>query len=279
METYKTIDVDAPEWTGPFLRPCFVGKGSSESQYPADDLTRAAMSGGGGWIYVLKGRFLVREDHQSTWIGPGQAFLFTSPTHATLMYPEPVTRLRVGFYGEESAEILERLIQAYGSFHRIPSTAAVVRKTEELFQLGQRRSLRTAHLWSVQLYEWLMHLCRALEKKTAMVKPEHRIRRNSRLVGVIHPSFKSYADAMGYDPSYLARSMKKSWGNKSPAKLLRRARLQQAEKLLRTTNMTVRVISKKVCYSSPESFATAFRQIYGFSPLKYRHHSRLGWLS
>jgi len=59
-----------------------MGKGWSERNHPTDDLTRSAISSGGGWIYVLKGRFQVKEDHVTTWVGQGESFLFTNPTHA-----------------------------------------------------------------------------------------------------------------------------------------------------------------------------------------------------
>lgn len=273
---YHTIDIKAPEWTGPHLRPCFFGSGSSEPNHPTDDLSRATLSGGAGWIYISSGSLIVREPHGSFELEAGQGLLYATPLQASLVFPARLRRLHVAFHGNHSADTMEKVIRRFGSVHRIPRDAPPVKKARALFAGAQVRDSLPAHEWSVLMYDWMLSLWRELERPGACETPPRQLVRNSKLLGVLHPSFKSFSAAMGYHPAYLSRVIKKSWDNKSPAKLLRQGRLQEAEELLRTTNLSIREVSRIVRYASPESFAMAFRRAYQLSPLKYRHEHRLG---
>ena|GEM_PF-3973407 len=273
---YRTIDIEAPEWTGPYLRPCFFGYGATEPNHPTDDLSRAALGGGAGWIYVLAGSMTVREANETFEVHAGQSLLYATPIRASLVFPGPLQRLSVAFHGNHSAQIFENLINRYGSVHTIARRSPVVRRARRLFAEALEQPVRSAHHWSMTMYDWMLDLWKELEKRNTCQTPRRYLVRNSKLLGVLHPSFKSFAAAMGYHPAYLSRVIKKSWDNKSPARLLRMGRLREAEELLRTTNLSIREISQIVRYAKPESFATAFRRSYGMPPLKYRHEYRLG---
>lgn len=275
MPKDSSIDVDAPEWLGPFVRPCYVAVGTLRRDYPPDDFSRTAIAGGGGWIYVQEGSFIVRQGRLETRVHAGESLLFTNPTRAVLVYPERIRRMRVGFYGVESSQLLETIIQRYGSFHRLASDSSFPAETEALHALGKKKRIRSAHEWSVIYYRWLMNLCREMELGVEVLHGSRQVVRNSRLLGPEHSSFKAYAREVGYHPGYLSRAIKKSWGNKSPARILRMARLHEAEQLLATTNLPVSEVARKVSYATAESFSTAFKSAYGLSPLKYRHRSRL----
>ena len=276
MTPYRTIDLEAPEWTGPYLRRCFFGFGATDAHHPTDDLSRAALGGGAGWIYVLSGSMTVREASETFEVHAGQSLLYATPIRASLVFPGPLQRLSVAFHGNHSAQVFENLINRYGSVHQISRQAPPVRRARQLFADAQTQPIQSAHHWSVTIYDWMLDLWREFEKRSTALTPRRYLVRNSKLLGVLHPSFKSFAAAMGYHPAYLSRVIKKSWDNKSPARLLRLGRLREAEELLRTTNLSIREISQIVRYAKPESFATAFRRSYGMPPLKYRHEYRLG---
>jgi AraC-like DNA-binding protein len=276
MIPYRTIDLEAPEWTGPYLRPCFFGFGATEANHPTDDLSRAALGGGAGWIYVLSGTMTVREANETFEVHAGQSLLFATPIRASLIFPGPLQRLSVAFHGNHSAQIFENLINRYGSVHQISRQAPPVRRARKLFAEATQHPVQSAHHWSMTIYDWMLDLWKEFEKRSTCLNPRRYLIRNSKLLGVLHPSFKSFSTAMGYHPAYLSRVIKKSWDNKSPARLLRLGRLREAEELLRTTNLSIREISQIVRYAKPESFATAFRRSYGMPPLKYRHEYRLG---
>lgn len=273
---YHTIDLEAPEWTGPYLRPCFFGLGYTEPNHPTDDLSRATLGGGAGWVYILKGTMAVREANETFEVQAGQALLYATPLRVSLVFPHYLQRLSVAFHGNHSAQVLEDLIQRYGSVHNISRQAPVVKTARKLYEFAEHQHVQSAHQWSTMMYDWMLDLWKELEKPRTCENPRRYLVRNSKLLGVFHPSFKSFATAMGYHPAYLSRVIKKSWDNKSPARLLRLGRLREAEELLRTTNLSIREISQIVRYAKPESFATAFRRCYGLPPLRYRHEYRLG---
>lgn len=91
----------------------------------------------------------------------------------------------------------------------------------------------------------------------------------STLLGLDCMTFKDYANKLGYSPSHLSRELKKSWG-KSPGKTLRNMRLDEAARLLKSTNMSAYDIGQKVGYNSASSFNRAFSIRFGKTPMKYR---------
>lgn len=273
---FVPIDASAPEWAWPQLRPSFFAYGESPPHYPSDDLSRSAFEAGGSWIYVTEGRFFVKNADGLYEVCSGSSVLFTNPATVTLVYPEAVTRVVVGIYGSPTAKIFEWLIARYGSFHQIPRHSPAVTKAIALYHTAQRQSCTSAHIWSTRLYDWTLSLWRELEKIEDPAKKKIQVMSNSRVLGMNYPNFKNFAKAMGYDPAYLSRSLEKSWGHRSPARILRLTRLQKAESLLRTGNLSVRQIAREVCYSGPDAFAAAFRKVYGMAPLRYRHAYRLG---
>lgn len=277
MKAFAAQDVRAPDWSWPHVRSSFVGIGTTPANYPSDDLSRTAFEAGASWIYVLEGQFQVHIKDTVHHVRAGSSVLFANPVMATLVYPEPMTRLVVGIYGGPSMRLMEWLIQHYGSFHDIPADAPVVASARALQLAVEAQPERSAHEWSMLLYDWFLTLWQHLEGMQ-LPPPAERVAvlSNSRLLGISYPNFRKFADAMGYDPAYLSRSLQKSWDHKSPARLLRLGRLQKAEELLRTSNLSVREIALAVRYSGPDAFAAAFRRTYGSAPLRYRHDYRLG---
>lgn len=276
MKKFTTTDIGAPEWSGPFFRPCFFGYGHSDPDYPIDDLSRNVLSPGATWIYVLSGGFRIQSQSNTFEISEGESLLYSTPGNFSLLFPENLTRLQVGLYGPPMAKVAEHLTETFGNVHRLAKKSPPVVTAGKLCKEAQQQPLRTAHEWSLKLYEWFLLLWQELDNAPERHRPEVELKKSTDVLGTFHPSFKSLAAKMGYEPAYLSRSIKKSWGGKSPAKILRLGRLEEAEKLLRMTNLSIREISQKVCYASPESFSTAFRTLYGQPPLRYRHESRFG---
>ncbi len=58
--------------------------------------------------------------------------------------------------------------------------------------------------------------------------------------------------------------------NTSVKEYLRKARMEHAAELLRSDGMTVGEIARQVGYANQSKFASAFRSLYGISPVEYR---------
>ncbi|SFS82370.1 AraC-type DNA-binding protein [Paenibacillus sp. 453mf] len=69
--------------------------------------------------------------------------------------------------------------------------------------------------------------------------------------------------------NHFLRSYKQLFG-RSPHKYLTERRLQEARKMLRTTNLTVTEICMEVGFQSPSSFSLLFSKWYGISPIAFR---------
>ncbi|PEE73423.1 hypothetical protein COM81_28730 [Priestia megaterium] len=70
-------------------------------------------------------------------------------------------------------------------------------------------------------------------------------------------------------PYYLSRIYKKGTGF-SFVEYLNQVRINEAQKLLKTTSLSVTSIAEKVGYENPTHFGRVFKKVTGISPLKYR---------
>ena len=85
-------------------------------------------------------------------------------------------------------------------------------------------------------------------------------------------SLEEIAAAAGYSKYYINRLFKQYKGTTVMDYLIR-IRIQEAKKLLRSENYSVKQISMMVGYSEPNYFTLTFKKLEGVSPLKYRYQS------
>ena len=81
------------------------------------------------------------------------------------------------------------------------------------------------------------------------------------------------ARRFGYHPDYLSAALRRETG-KNFVELLRGYRMEQAECLLRTTDLPAARIAAAVGYGQYSGFFKVFRQQYGVSPGEYRSQMR-----
>ena len=83
------------------------------------------------------------------------------------------------------------------------------------------------------------------------------------------------AEQCGLNKYYLVHSFKKATGT-TPINYLNQLRLQEAEKLLKTTGLPVAKVAQEVGFSSSSGFSQSFRRCHGVSPAGYRQAQRAG---
>lgn len=83
-------------------------------------------------------------------------------------------------------------------------------------------------------------------------------------------TLEEIAATAGYSKYYINRLFKQYKGTTVMDYLIR-IRIQEAKKLLRTDNYSVKQISMMVGYSEPNYFTLTFKKLEGVSPLKYRY--------
>lgn len=77
------------------------------------------------------------------------------------------------------------------------------------------------------------------------------------------------ADYIGINRSYLTSIFKKNL-NLSPQEFLLNFRMDKAEELLSSTNLSIKIISNSVGYSDPLTFSKMFKKVKKMSPKKFK---------
>lgn len=95
-------------------------------------------------------------------------------------------------------------------------------------------------------------------------------------VEYIHTNYRDarisdIASYIGITRSYLAHIFKQKL-NISPQEYLLSYRLDQASRLLRTTDLSIQEVASHIGYDNPLTFSKMFKNAYGLSPKNYRHH-------
>jgi AraC-like DNA-binding protein len=79
----------------------------------------------------------------------------------------------------------------------------------------------------------------------------------------------------GYSRFHFVRRFREVYGE-SPGQYLSRRRIERAQELLRTANLTVTEICMLVGFSSLGTFCTRFKQQVGMTPTEFRARARAG---
>jgi AraC-like DNA-binding protein len=92
---------------------------------------------------------------------------------------------------------------------------------------------------------------------------------------------RSYADpldleaiaaAAGYSRYYFVRAFRAAYGE-TPGRYLSRRRVERAQELLRSVNLTVTEVCFLVGFSSLGSFSSRFRELVGVSPSRFQREA------
>ena len=78
-------------------------------------------------------------------------------------------------------------------------------------------------------------------------------------------SVETVSAALGLSRVQMYRKVKQLTGS-SPVEIIRITRLKKAERLLKTTSLTVSEISYEVGFSSPSYFSKCFKDQFGVAP-------------
>ncbi|MEU8758005.1 AraC family transcriptional regulator [Streptomyces sp. NPDC048659] len=84
-------------------------------------------------------------------------------------------------------------------------------------------------------------------------------------------SVRECAERIGVSPGYLAEAVRAATG-RTPAALLREARVQEAQRLLARTGLSVRQVAARTGFDDPAYFCRFFRREVGTSPGDFRKH-------
>jgi len=263
-------------WDGPLFRLFLCGEGAQRLKAPfRHNLFLDAMEPQGAWLMTLSGCGYYEVGGREYPLEKGSVLALHRPAQGCLLHhagPNPWKAIWVHVSGRLALETFDFIVGKYGVMHELPLHCEVLKKAKKLVSMTRSGATHSARLWSGLTYEFLMSWWACAEKHVQPVaKLVSSAAYDSKLLSYHPGSIQGYAQKMGYSRSYLARKLKEQW-NESPGRVLRRTRLQEAARLLRTSSLQVKHIATKIGYESNTAFIRAFKQEYKLSPLKYRHH-------
>jgi len=240
-------------------------------------LAMDAMEIEGCWIMTLSGFGYWEVGGMRHVLDAGQVLALRKPARGDLVRTPkglPWHYLWVHVGDGPALDLFSFIVSSFGLLHRLPADCAAVRKARELIRTVERKASLSPHEWSLKTFDFLNTWWQCAEEfcshvGDALDSPTYDSKHFSR----IPASLGMLANQMGYSRSYLSHKLKKQW-NEPPGRVLRRARLEEAARLLRTTDLDVTDVAEKVGYQSSTAFIRAFGRAHGAPPLAYRHLHR-----
>ena len=90
-----------------------------------------------------------------------------------------------------------------------------------------------------------------------------------------HETIGQLAERFRISPTALKKCFKGVYGT-SVYSYLRNYRMQEAQKLLLETELTVGEIAAKIGYENPNKFTSAFKKTYGVTPTEFKKRCPIG---
>lgn len=263
-------------WDGPHFRPIWVGEPHYHPGNPLtkDDLSFAAIEPQGQWRFTLEGHAWLEVGDQRIPLEPGTVLAINLPFRGYLHMPHGGhwRFLAVNVMGRPALNAFRWIVEKYGMTQTLPIGEGLEDTVRPMIAGLLADPPWDEHIWSTHVYSWLqcwwsMAARNQRDLRSALLEHLHP---TSEIVGFGNGTVKEYAALLGYSSSHLSRKISEIW-RKPPGQALRRARLEEAARLLRETDRSVRSIGERIGYASPSAFVRAFKRDFGDTPLKYRH--------
>jgi AraC-like DNA-binding protein len=262
---------------GPLYRLFLCGESRSVvKEKMRHDLFMDAIDAQGAFVMTLGGFAYYQVGEQKYMLDAGTVIALHRPAQgAFIRVPEgsPWHTIWIHVSGELALGMFDYIRGRFGVIHRLPVRCALVPKARKLITMARSDRNIPVQTWSLCTFDFLNSWWQCAEAHTVPGDSVLRSKSYDSKLLSFHPgSIQQLAEKMGYSQTYLSRKLKAQW-NESPGKVLHRARLAEAARLLRTTRKMVMDVANEVGYQSPTAFIRAFKQAYGMSPLRYRHHA------
>lgn len=137
----------------------------------------------------------------------------------------------------------------------------------QVLNLDAQKGMQEVRTWTMNsLAEYMAVLQVQVQKKDAVSQAVEYLHANYQRADI---SLQDVADAVCLSQSYLGAQFKESLGV-SYVKYLTLLRIEEAKRLLRTTDLSISAISQKVGYPNVTNFYRHFQRLEGKTPTAYR---------
>ncbi|MGN0779750.1 MAG: helix-turn-helix domain-containing protein [Aristaeellaceae bacterium] len=224
--------------------------------------------------YTLRGSGRVRAGSQLYRAEPGSAFLLSFPADNAYYFDEqectaPWAFYYVVFSGEAVAPYVELVSGRQGTVFPLSEQHPAVRRLMNLYAQARENQLHDPFTAASQVFAILCALCAIPEE------PRARSRLTEEAIGHMQSGFAQsigiadVAAALQVSASHLSRVFYRDTGL-HPVAYLTRLRLEEAVRLLNTTNLSIDTISSRCGFSDGNYFSKVFRCHMGLSPRAFR---------
>ncbi len=236
-----------------------------------------AIGAEGAWIYPLSGYSYYEVNGHRHLVQPGTALALLKPCQGKFVRVEeglPFHYLWINLIGEQALTLFAHLHERYGVLQKLPVNSEAVRNARALIRLCEKQPRRSPHFWSQKTFEWLNAWWECAERANPSAPTLQKlVDSRSRAMPPTLGTIKHFARQMGYSRSYLSHKLREQW-KEPPGQVLRRIRLEEGARFLRSSRMGISAIAAKLGFSEHSAFTRAFRSFYQMSPREYRDRHR-----
>lgn len=224
--------------------------------------------------YAVSGKMIYRDPQGEVEVHPGHAalFAFREPSEYG-MYREFTEPFCTQFFVLEGAGLLEHcnaLRSRFGSVFNIGQENPTLLRLRELCGRPRPRSTTEECLAAAEIYSVVTRLYAYLDDLHSRAKsPVERALEELTRHAMGSLSLKEVALRHGCSREHLTRVFAERIGT-SPARYLKRARLDRTLELLRETRLSVRLVAEQCGFASKHTLARWVRSETGTTPGKYR---------
>lgn len=217
----------------------------------------------GKGVFEHAGRRFELTAGQGFLIVPGESTRYTADEH------DPWQYCWIGFDGTEAERILQDCSLSGQSPIYTDHSGLLGQELLRLIDLFDRESTNTYRQLG-QLYLCFAHMAGGASQASST--PQEHV---ERAISFMQSNFSyeigvaEVARAVGIERSYLYRIFRR-WQGCSPKEYLMQVRLQNAAKMLRSTQLSVTEIALSCGFREASLFGKQFKAAFGISPLKYR---------
>jgi AraC-like DNA-binding protein len=267
LRTYETPEHDLPEklslgWMTTSSRAYdFSGAGRYDIRRPAAIFQ-----------YTLAGQGILELGGHRHTLGPGWAFLLQHPGAYRYYWPggAPWEMLHFTLFGLDAMRHVRSVLERCGSLFELTPEAPVIRLLFTLLDEIPRENPVTAEAAAVSTYRMAMALRALAEQQRARYPSAVALVKNYLLSHFnTEVTLAELADVARVTPTYLCHLFRAHLGV-SPMRYLLTLRLQQAQTMLRDTQLSSQAIGELCGFRDAGYFCTIFRIHTGVSPLTYR---------
>lgn len=241
------------------------------------DCARRHNFGGGQLVYTLSGEGRFKIGSKIVPLFPGMAFLQNhNDARNAYYYPENGTEpwhfIWISFFSSNVEAMVKDITHTYGQIYHIPRDAHLVKTLFSYEHNGSSVKFISPFEGASLVMDVLTDLGNYASPEDNKNVPAHLVKRAQEYIhGNIDEiiSIEEVAGECGVSREHLSRVFKEQLGE-SPSSYLGKRRMEQACRLLISTNLSCKEIAARVGYDSAVSFNRTFKRLVKMTPGELR---------